>query len=679
MATPKYSTDLTVITNGEAGTWGEFVNFASGGTPAAEADHFIEGAGCRSQSFGTKTGAIFSIAFDNGSGITFATDDVLLIWQWCYAGNGIGTFANGGYRVGIGATLTDYNMWKTGGQDFNRNPYGGWTNVAVDPAFTPVDYTNGTPGIYRWFGSALNTLVQISKGNPHAVDKMTYGRAELIIEFGDATDGYGSFKELGNYNDANDITFIADTTNASAVLTNISAADIDKLYPGAPVSGTGIPALTLIKSITSDTSVTMDANATATNTAVTITSQPYNRIGLFQKQGKPYIWKGLMSFGNAINACDFRDSNRSILIEDTPRTYASFNRIEIKNVSSRVDWTGVNFEAINASQLSLGEFEMIDNATVNKTTCIFTDMSTFIYQSNATLTGVTWRRCGQVTHGGAVMADCVFDSYEGTVDTSYLIYNVVADPDGELDGCSFTKGTAATHAIEFGLTSPLTMTLRNVGFSGYNASNAQTDSAIHIKRTSGTVTINIIGGDQPSYKTDGATVVIVLNPVQLSVTVKDEADDSAIQYAAVTISAGATGPLPYQASVTITRSGSIATVSHTAHGLATGQKIAVSGADQNEYNRIKTITKIDDNSYSYAVVGTPTTPATGTIISTAVIIDGETDVLGQINDTRSYASNQSFTGLVQQGTRIPIFKARPVSGEVDKDNGTPLNVLLTKD
>lgn len=121
----------------------------------------------------------------------------------------------------------------------------------------------------------------------------------------------------------------------------------------------------------------------------------------------------------------------------------------------------------------------------------------------------TFDDCGQITHGGCDMRGTVVKNYEGTANTSALIYNVAADPDGELDGMEFTKGTAATHAIEFGTTSPLTMTLRGVKFSGYNAANNQNDSAIHVKRTTGTVTINIAdGGDVPSYRTDGATVVV---------------------------------------------------------------------------------------------------------------------------------------------------------------------------
>lgn len=69
------------------------------------------------------------------------------------------------------------------------------------------------------------------------------------------------------------------------------------------------------------------------------------------------------------------------------------------------------------------------------------------------------------------------------------------------------------------------------------------------------------------------------------------------------------------ASVTITRSGSTATASHTAHGFMDYQEVTISGAVEPEYNGRVRISYIDANSYSYEVTGTPTTPATGTILA----------------------------------------------------------------
>lgn len=74
-----------------------------------------------------------------------------------------------------------------------------------------------------------------------------------------------------------------------------------------------------------------------------------------------------------------------------------------------------------------------------------------------------------------------------------------------------------------------------------------------------------------------------------------------------------------QSVVSITRSGSTATVTHTAHGYSTGMPVVIAGANETEYNTAgsspTSITVLDANTYTYTVSGSPATPATGTITS----------------------------------------------------------------
>jgi hypothetical protein len=69
------------------------------------------------------------------------------------------------------------------------------------------------------------------------------------------------------------------------------------------------------------------------------------------------------------------------------------------------------------------------------------------------------------------------------------------------------------------------------------------------------------------------------------------------------------------ASITITRSGAVATVTQTAHGRASNDIVKVSGCSQTEYNGNQTITVVDANTYTFAVSGTPASPATGTPVA----------------------------------------------------------------
>lgn len=246
----------------------------------------------------------------------------------------------------------------------------------------------------------------------------------------------------------------------------------------------------------------------------------YNRWGLFQAVDGGYLQKGLFLMGTAGTAVDFRDSNKNITIDNSLFVSAAFNTFEVRNASSRVDWTGIQISSL--CTVSPGNFVATNNADLNFDTCTFNDMNTFIFQSASTILSSTFRRCSQITAGGANFSGSTVTGYTGASDTSALVWTPATDPDGLLDNMVFIKGTTSTHAIEFGTSSPTTLTLNNITFTGYNASNGQTDSAVYIKRTTGAVIIEY-SGTIPSYKSDGATVTLS-NPKTLTITVKDESN-----------------------------------------------------------------------------------------------------------------------------------------------------------
>ena len=403
------------------------------------------------------------------------------------------------------------------------------------------------------------------------------------------------------------------------------------------------------------------------------------RWGLLELINGAYFMQGFLSLGLSGTAVDFRDSNRVIFIRDTKKVSANFNRIEVLNASSNVNWTNIAIYSLGAT--SKGTF-VATAGTVTMSNCQFTDMNTFTFLSTSSVQNTTFRRCNTVTAPGTNLTGSVFESSTVAADTSAVVWNVATDTDGYLNNTQFTKGTNAHHAIELGTSSPTTVTLRGIKFTGFNAANANNDSAIHVKRTTGTVTINAVGcTGTVSYKTAGATVNVVIDPVTTAINVKDITSGANVQDARVLIlAADNTGPLPADEAVTsITRTSTTATVTHTAHGLEDGKKVLIKGADQQEYNGVKTITVINANSYSYTVSGTPTTPATGTIKATGVVIDGVTDSSGNITDLRSWSSSQPITGRIRKATGGTLYRTGVVSGTISNTTGFSTTVQLIRD
>lgn len=78
--------------------------------------------------------------------------------------------------------------------------------------------------------------------------------------------------------------------------------------------------------------------------------------------------------------------------------------------------------------------------------------------------------------------------------------------------------------------------------------------------------------------------------------------------------------VPTTAAITITSAAGIATVTKTAHGLAVGDSAVISGAVETAYNKTAIVLTVPTSStFTYAVTGTPASPATGTPLMTVSI------------------------------------------------------------
>jgi hypothetical protein len=412
------------------------------------------------------------------------------------------------------------------------------------------------------------------------------------------------------------------------------------------------------------------------------------RWGQFQAISGGYQLQGKLLLGTTGSTIvDFRDSNKSIAIAVSRKTATSFNAIEIQNASSRVDWDSCVFTALGTN--SRGTITVTDNADVNISSCSFTGMDTFSFLAATDVLDSTFRGCNAITAAGSNMTGTQVLVPTITADTSALIWNVATNTDGKLNSMTFSKGTYAHHAITLGASSLATLTLRGITFTGFNGSDAQNDSVLLLadKGSNTAWTISAVGcSGTVSYKKvrAGDTVSIVVDPVTVLVNVKNTSGTN-IQDARVILKASdALGPFPFEESVTISNSGSTATVTHTGHGMATNDKVVISGASLEANNGVYAITYIDVNSYSYTMGSSPGSSPTGTIISTFVALSGLTDASGNISMTRVFSADQNVVGWVRKTSTPPNYtppnyKTGPIAGSIDSAAGFTANVQLISD
>lgn len=595
-------------------------NYVGNVSPATTTATFISGTA----SIGEQLNNSERYVMYNAGSAQNWSNNVFYIWINCGVVGQLLTKAAGGFKIRFaGPTVTNYIEFYVGGSDsWPTAVNGGWVQFVVDIEGTP-DNTGGTPpatSAIQHVGYAATMSVMSLVGDNCWMDeirRLPDGSPGLLIQ--------------GQNGGTTDWTF------ADAVTQVGVSSGVIKNGPG------GSYVLNAPMQIGVDDTTTHGFADT-------------NKIILWDNQGTipadHYSIKFLSGSGGSVNA-DFG--------------------LKTGTGDAAVGAQGCVFAAASAgSRWTIGK-------TINGSAAIHFYGCSFIHGGALTL-----------DHSGVeVISSLYIDCSSALVSNSTQIRNGIvnaATADGvafmttddltDIKFCSFQFSDG--HAVE--LTTPIVASQASKGntFNGYGAT-ASNDAAIY-NNAGGAVTINVTdNGDTPTYR-NGTSASTTVNAGTVSATVKCVTTAGAnIQNARVLVEAASGGPFPQGASVTITRSGSTATVSHTGHGLATNDKVVIRGANEQEYNGIHTITFIDVNSYSYTVSGTPATPATGTITATFAILSGLTDVNGEITMSRTFPSTQPVTGKARKSTASPLYKTATIGGSVNNTTGYSTTVVMISD
>jgi hypothetical protein len=256
--------------------------------------------------------------------------------------------------------------------------------------------------------------------------------------------------------------------------------------------------------------------------------------------GNQQAFGGLRELGTGLYGCQtnltigdsgsadsyFEESTTTLAFEDRGLSNANnYYRLTV------VGGSGTNSFKFTDSVISVppNASGILDTSDTNINTCDLSG-STIIGFDEGVITGgssqlwddVVFNGNGQVTLGASMLRTEV-SGYEGTDGTAATLWNIALDPDGELDNMAFIKGTAATHAIEFGSSTPSTITLTDQTYTGYNAANGNNDSTFY-NNTGGALTINIVGGTGNTTYRNGAGASTTINvSVPVTINVTDEA------------------------------------------------------------------------------------------------------------------------------------------------------------
>jgi hypothetical protein len=220
------------------------------------------------------------------------------------------------------------------------------------------------------------------------------------------------------------------------------------------------------------------------------------------------------TIGSAVET-HFTDTGFTFIFANQTLCFEAFMglSIDLSNASTVINL--VNGTIKSGGTANLGDITVTGSAgQLNITQGSIGPVRVIGLRANCTLDGVTISESG-VINGNNAAFTLTNSVVTNSTAQSALVWNAISiDPDTYLSGTSFiSAGTG--HAIELSEDTPTTVGLTNVNFTGYSAATG--NEAVWVRRTTGTVTINVSGGDTPTIRTDGATVV-VNNSVTLTFT-----------------------------------------------------------------------------------------------------------------------------------------------------------------
>lgn len=553
----------------------------------------------------------------NGNTVLDCTDKHIYVWALCITANFLDTQTNGGLRIVLEDGSGNQGYWYVGGSDTYS---GGWARFLIDGNSTPTA-NNGT-------NPTLSTIYKVGFSfKATAKSKLPENCMIDLVQYGSSI--------------ANALTITGGTSGTPLTWEDILTGDQALAKP----------------------------------------------TGVIRKVGGVFFLQGPLLFGDTgTGDMYFGDSNQVVVWEDTLASISYYDITLTGNstgttsfVLGSVTGTGdTRFGSGGGLITAAGSHRWTFDAETNTTNidacklygCNLQKSGIFQLKDNTSTQeaiSTTFDTCSMVQPNETVILNC---NFLNSVDTSGACEFLNGDDDN-VTNCLFRN---CDNSLYFPSGQTAERTLDNIdidtvsgNYDIYNASGS-------------TVIVNVpLGSAADSYNPAGSAVTFITNPVTTKVIVKDISTGLAVQGARVLVTVADGTNFPYQETVTITSASTTATVAHTAHGLSTGDNVLISGANENGYTGAFEITVTGVDAYTYTMAETTTSPATGTITSTLALLNGDTDVNGEISDLRSIAVDQDIEGRVRKSSSSPYYQTSPISNTATSTGGITIVTQLIRD
>jgi hypothetical protein len=250
--------------------------------------------------------------------------------------------------------------------------------------------------------------------------------------------------------------------------------------------------------------------------------------------------RGLLTIGSATET-DFDDSTSTVIFQDGYHGPGDVGvKVDLANASSVIN-VGCTLLGLGSSTTSdtRPDFTVTGTSGASTIAALMTNFRNIVLTSAVTVDGADLQFADLAVSSAEIKNSTLRTTSATTVaainDAAFGTTSGIHDTDFIQEG--------AGHAIE--ITTPGTYNFTNINFTGYGADAS--DAAAIYNNSGGAVTINVAGGNTPTYKNGASATTTVNNTVTLAVQVNDT-DANAISGARVRIENASTGALVSQGS-----------------------------------------------------------------------------------------------------------------------------------
>ena len=462
---------------------------------------------------------------------------------------------------------------------------------------------------------------------------------------------------------------VNNTANTFSVTGTLNLAAVTKISFLTDASNSGnirIIDNTNINAVRFGTGLTLTGTDFTLAEAAAVDELIANKYGiLFNIDGNIHS-NGRITIGNGATTTTFNSTDEEIVFKDSivNSTLYKYDFVGSGNVSVV---NGFVAKGAGAATFVMDASDTAADLTLSGSTLIRAGLIDFA--STSDVQNTVFNNCDQIVPSTGIFKSNTISNFIGT--TGAILF---PSSDSNISGLSIIN---CDNGIEYDSGSDST----SPAFDDITFDDAAGN--YDVNNTSGAeVSISKNNGSNPnSYNPAGDIVNFLGASVITSITVKDADAGTLVSDARVLAWVADGVNFPYQDTVTITGSGTTATVTHTAHGLSTGDNIYIEGTTLEEnYHGAYQITVTDANTYTYTTAQTVvTTPASGTITATFVLLNASTTGTGIVTDTRVIGSDQLFNYRVRKSTVSPLYRQGAGQDTSTSVGGKALTVNLVSD